>query len=935
MRSAPRESLEATRTLGHDEGGDAQTEPAAPWLVGRYVIVERLGSGGMGAVYTAYDPELDRRVALKVLHPRRAARGDGSTGRMRLLREAQAIAKVSHPNVVVVYDAGVAEIDGDEQVFLAMERIEGQTLREWMSAAHDTDGWRSGKRTAEILDVLRQAARGLAAAHEVGIVHRDFKPDNVLIGEDGVARVADFGLARRLLPGESDAEAHPVDPPPSDQATPVLDARVTETGALLGTPAYMSPEQFLGTELDGRTDQFSFCATAYEALLGVRAFEGDTTPKLTVAVMEGRIRDTPSTPPVPDRVVSALHRGLSRDPDDRFESMAALLEALADPPATGRRWAGLGAAALGVGGLVWAVSQEPAAEPDDPCAGGNARVAEIYGESVRTDIEQALVDPSLAWSRRVADTVQTELDGYAHAWAAAHREACEASHVRHEQTGDLLDARMACLDRRLSALEVTVTELITADADVREDAVPLVAALPPLPPCADVAALQSSVALPSDRQTQERVAEARRSIEQAHAAQQLHRGKEALELIEQAQRDHADVQYAPLAAELRFERGLALTFVGRNEDAREELEAATWDAQALGFDEVVLEASRHLGALVGIHLHDPEDGLKWLRLAEATARRVGMQPDKEAALLGTRAWVLVEWKHADEAIAVAEQALDAAERAFPADSIKLAKTLSNAGSVYGRLGQVGRARDAFARAKTISLDKYGAEHPQMLSVYLNLGNALAGLHEPDDARPNLEAAARLADALPDVNPGLRASVYNSLGNLLMAEGELEGAQRALETALELRTQIYGEDHPIVARSLNGLGYALKELERYDEAMARYQRSLEIREQEFGVEHPEVFVPLTNIGVMLTITERPQEALPYLERGLALLEAHENLTDPYRAGDHRYHTGRALYDSGVDRARGISLIREALRRFEEAGEDRPADVARRWLADHAQ
>lgn len=645
------------------------------------------------------------------------------------------------------------------------------------------------------------------------------------------------------------------------------------------------------------------------------------------------MRELPTAPTIPTRIAAALHRGLSRRPEDRFDSMAALLEALAEPAPASRRWAGLGVAIVGGGGLLWAASQSPKEVAEDPCAAGATRVADVYADGSRAAIEASLVDESLAWSRRVADTVLVELDGYANTWAAAHREACEASHVRHEQTGTLLDARMACLDRRLSALEITVAELAAGEDDVRENAVPLVAALPPLAPCADVAALQSGVALPADEITRTRVADARRIIEEAHAAESLHRAPKVLELIEQAQRESADVDYPPLAAELRYERGQALVSVGRIEDARAELEAATWQAQALGFDQVVMQAAKQLGALTGIQLHDPEAGLMWLRLAEATGERLDVGPATRAGLLGARAWVLVEWKHAEQAIDVAEQALAAAERGYGPDSVKLAKVLSNVGSVYGRLGKSEAARDAFARAKSISLDKYGAEHPQMLEVYLNLGNALAALRTFEEARDNLEAAAAIADGLPDVNPGLRATVHNSLGNLLMGEKDYEAARRALETALELRTQIYGPDHPMTARTLNSLGYALKELGLYDEALARYARSLEIREAEFGVGHPELFFPLDNIGAVLMLAERPEDALPYLERGLAILEAHPTLTDAYRAASHRDMTGRVLYDTGTDRQRGVALVRDALRRFEQAEETKSADNAREWLAEH--
>src|SRR6185503_5153712 len=212
--------------------------------VGRYVVLECIGSGSMGIVYTGQDPDLGRRVALKVL---RSDSAGGSSGgaRRRMLREAQAMARLSHPNVVTIYDVGM---HGDE-VFLAMELIDGGTLREWLRRARRS--WR------EIVAVFRRAAEGLAAAHAVGLVHRDFKPDNVLVGNDGRVCVTDFGLAR---PSAAASAERLAEPPPQG-----IDS-MTRTGAIVGTPAYMAPEQIEGGAADERSDLFAFCVAFYEAL---------------------------------------------------------------------------------------------------------------------------------------------------------------------------------------------------------------------------------------------------------------------------------------------------------------------------------------------------------------------------------------------------------------------------------------------------------------------------------------------------------------------------------------------------------------------------------------------------------------------------------------------------------------------------------------------
>ena len=280
----------AARTYTTSGTGTApRSHSSAPaFTSARYEISDLIGAGGMGVVYQAYDVQLQRKVALKVLHS--TPRGDASSAQARLLSEARAMAQLSNPNVVHVYDVGAF----DDQVFIAMELVEGETLRRWLR--------RTPRAVHHVAAVLIDAGRGLAAAHGAGLVHRDFKPDNVLIGRDGRARVTDFGVARELSLTE------------------------TEAGGVVGTPAYMSPEQFLGHTVDARADQFSFCVTFYESMYGVRPFAGVTPAEIKRAVLAGELR-TPSDGEA--RLLAILRRGLSVDPQNRYSSMDALLADLA------------------------------------------------------------------------------------------------------------------------------------------------------------------------------------------------------------------------------------------------------------------------------------------------------------------------------------------------------------------------------------------------------------------------------------------------------------------------------------------------------------------------------------------------------------------------------------------------------------------------------
>jgi tetratricopeptide (TPR) repeat protein len=285
--------------------------------IGRYLIIERVGGGAMGDVYGAYDPGLDRKIALKLL--KGSDPGNDQTARPRLLREAKAMARVAHPNVIAVHDVGVV----DEQIFLAMEFLSGGTLKSWLATG--PRGWR------EVRDVFVAAGRGLAAAHAARLVHRDFKPDNVLLDGQGHPRVVDFGLAREAAapPGEREEGAHAAAATTSGSHL----ATLTRRGAIMGTPAYMAPEQIAGDATDERTDQFSFCVALYEALYGVRPFRGESLLQQLDNVTEGRLEPIPDDREVPAWIRRAVLRGLRANPAERWESMAPLIAALEDDPA--------------------------------------------------------------------------------------------------------------------------------------------------------------------------------------------------------------------------------------------------------------------------------------------------------------------------------------------------------------------------------------------------------------------------------------------------------------------------------------------------------------------------------------------------------------------------------------------------------------------------
>ncbi len=471
--------------------------------VGRYQIDRALGAGGMGVVYAALDPDLDRQVALKLL--RRVGDDAPAQARARLLREARAMAKLSHPNVITVYEVGS---DGATD-FVAMELIDGHSAAEWLAERRTTD---------EVLRVFLAAGRGLAAAHAGGLIHRDFKPANVLVGRDGRVVVTDFGLARAF-----DETATPVtgsgplatgvagaalgdtltagsSTPPPGRAPPAarndhgsLSNPLTRTGAMLGTPAYMAPEQYLGGA-GPRADQFSFCVTLWEALAGARPFRGHTFDELRraieAAVPEGE---------VPRRLRPALLRGLAREPARRFPAMGALLSALERQRRPPRIIAAVLATAMIGGGLVIAAVKNNDAPPAPAgvaaplaCATRDAELAAAWTPAIAARIATRLGDTE------TSRAVRTSLDGFVTGWRGVWDQTCR------QPDAPGLHPRLACLQAARDDLAAMVWWLETTPIDQLRATTPIALLAsaegcwtgrrPLLPPLPGDPALRASIA---------------------------------------------------------------------------------------------------------------------------------------------------------------------------------------------------------------------------------------------------------------------------------------------------------------------------------------------------------------------------------------------------------------------------------------------------------
>jgi tetratricopeptide (TPR) repeat protein/predicted Ser/Thr protein kinase len=672
---------------------------------GRYVILDRLGQGGMGVVYTAYDSELDRRVALKLLKVSKDAAEGPTEGRARLVREAKAMAQLQHPNVVTVHDVGT--IDG--RVFVAMELVKGKTLRKWANAEPRT--WR------EKVAILVQAGMGLAAAHAAGLVHRDFKPDNILVGDDGRVRVTDFGLARAT-------ESVEIDGTLTRRSGPVQD-ELTEPGLVMGTPPYMAPEQTAGKPADAKMDQFAFCVTLFEALHGQRPFFGKTREEMRDQVHRGEMRPWPKQSDVPSWLRAAVHRGLLYDPAMRWESMHELIDALKRRPWK-RRFAATGALAMGLGAAI-AIVAMPGEDLGGRCEGADAKLVGKWDDARRSSAKDAVLATGLPHAKETWERVEARLDEYGEAWVGMRTESCEAT-ARGEQSEQLLDHRMACLDRRLDDLDAFVQVLSKADGVVVDKAVWAASTLPRLEPCADLERLEAEIGAPKDPATAAAVQNLRAELARAQVLERVARTDDALAIAEGAVAQAAALEHAPLHAEALHTMGSLHALAGDLQKAEEALSEAALTAAANEVDRVAAAAATEMMHVVGTRPGAYKTGLLWGWYAESAVKRLGGGGVEEADMLDGLGEVFLAHGKLEEAKSHFQQAADLRKELLGEDHPSLAHTLTSLGDLHVQAGELDAARTSYEDALGISERAFGSLHPEVASLLERIGQLDRGTH---------------------------------------------------------------------------------------------------------------------------------------------------------------------------------------------------------------
>ncbi|MCX4240833.1 tetratricopeptide repeat-containing serine/threonine-protein kinase [Paraliomyxa miuraensis] len=892
-------TVSADGALVEDDARPASAEIQLGTPVGRYLLLDTIGRGGMGVVYSAYDPDLDRKVAIKVLRS-----STGRNARGRLLREAQALARLTHPNVVTIHDVGMV---GDD-VYLAMELVLGQTVDQWL--AQRKRSWK------EVLRVYLAAGEGLAAAHDKGIVHRDFKPSNVMLDDVGGVRVLDFGLARL-----SDVQTHG-STVAHQGALPRLvegSALLTRPDGLTGTPAYMAPEQFLGQSTDARTDQFSFCVALWEAICGVPPFAGEAWDTLSDAVLEGRLRAPPRSA-APSWLLRALVRGLTREPERRFASMAELLAALERGLGRRRRrplWL-LGGLTIALGLGTAGYRSHAHHRQVTACAELGAALPEGWSDAARGRLAHALRNSEQSYAADTADRLLPRLDAWVGQWGEQREQSCLLE-LDGRLDPVLAQRSRECLDAWRTDFEALVGALHDVDAITLPGAIQSSTRLDPLERCTDPRLLALRPELPAE--DADEIREARRMLAEAKGQRVAGDPLRAVESIERVVSKADAIGYGPLLADAKLEQGYVLGAVSRFEAAQAALEQAYLVAVTAGAHEAVAAAATELVYVVGSRRNLHDAGLAWATVAEAAVGVVEPQAGLRtanlhqvlAAISGSAGDYEQVRAHSERAIGIREQLLGPEhpsiagllnniatatrlmgdpEQAIPVQEHVLAvyeaslgprhpAVAEHASSLALTLVESGRAREAIAlleRARGILVEALGEDGIDVAKTLHELAYAHQALGERAPAEALLRQALDIRERAPAARSRDLAATVLALAVLRHADGDLDEARSLAERALRIY-ESEGAEHPDLAVALQILGSIHEERGALEQARELYERALALREQLYGPEpNDAVTESLAGLARVLHRSGQLEQARELYERAPAIEPA------PTRARD---------------------------------------------------
>ncbi len=859
-RAATEDGRVSAAEPAHTSEGSLDPPPlAAGAKIGRYVVQELLGVGGMGVVYGARDPELDRKVALKRV---RGDLGAGDVAQNRLLREAQAMARLSHPNVVSVYDLVVH----GSQLFIAMERVEGVSLRTWLEEARRP--WR------EVLARFVQAGRGLAAAHAVGLVHRDFKPDNVLCDSMGRVRVTDFGLAR-LLTSETERATESTHLRASAlEETPVSDTAVLtdRSGMVLGTPAYMAPELLAGKQADPLSDQFAWCVALYEALYGARPFQGASLLQIEAAMREERLHRPPPDSEVPVWLRAAVVRGLRADPAARHASIEAALLAI-EPPAArsyGRLVLGAAVTVLALAAGVMGARSWDARSALRACEASGHALTDTWDSERARAVHAAFLATGSPLAEDTFRGVEQRLDRYAGDLSAARVQACEDTRVRKTQSEPLLALRVECLAHQEQALRALTSTLVAADPAAVEHALASAEGLPPSSRCDADLVVHGPLAPALPPEALARSEETRQALAAARAIAEAGQPKVARGKAEEAEKAAAALGDPVLESEALWTLGSIADEAEDRAAADNTLRLAVTEAERIRYDAVIADAATMLARVAADEGAPSARADDWAARAEAAIERLGGDPGRTMALLEARFFARSSSGQYAEALTLAERLLALLESTPGSSHVTLGRALRREAFVLGKLGRYPKALETIARAAELQARELGPTHPETIKTESMWGDLLVSASRYDEALPHLQKALSLFATSATSQKGVFETL-NSLGNAYEATGNFVAALDAYERSGQLAEQTFGPKDRTVARSYINRSLVYLDLDRPADAVTFAQRAVALARETLGPDHPDTASDEGLLGEVLLAAGRPAEARDSLEQALATQE----------------------------------------------------------------
>ena len=925
-------------------------------IVGRYVILHRIGVGGMGEVFAAHDPDLDRRVAVKVLRGTGGHSPDASRGRARLLREALALAKLAHPNVVAVHDVGLHE----GAVYLAMEHVDGATLRSWVDV--ERQPWK------RVLEVVLAVGEGVAAAHDANLLHRDIKPENVMLGRDGRVRLMDFGLARTALQTETlDADDAPA---AGDGAADALAAQVTGTGVVAGTPKYMAPEQWRGGPIGPAVDQFALCVMAWELLGGERPFSDDGAFAR---------RHVAAASSAPRWLRGVLDVGLAVDCERRYPSVRALLTALrrGEQRQRWRRWGQLAVAASGVTLAFFGYRQHAFGQSLAACERTGDEIFSAWNPERRGALETAVIGTGVSYAADTTEKVLPLLDAYAAQWRGARASACVATEVREEWNDDTAQRALWCIEERKEYLASLVDEFTARPREALEAMVAAAAGLPWLDSCLDPDRL-ASTPLPPDGD-RPAVASVRASVIRASNMAAAGNYAAASALAESALIQARAVSWAPLTSAALRQVGATREHSGDYAGAETAYEDAYFEAaHASVAPESAADAATALVFMLGARLARPADARRWARMADSVLAGLPSERLRRAKLWSSRGALHRAAGEYAEALKNYDLALQTWIEVLGPDHPYIALGLSSLGTTHADLGDRVKATDFHERALTIREASLGGIHPMVGHSRHNLAVTRYELGDYAQARQFAQQALEIREASFGPEHPFVAETLGVLAAGQAASGDLRGAKATLARALSINEKTLGPthpdvaadlanlamfhresgefpeaaalsqraliieeatlgaDHPAVALTLHGLGAVRMEVEDFSAAEAAFRRSVAILENTLGMENLDLVEPLTALAECLLAQGANADALRQAERAVALSDAAGGRADSRAAA--RFVLARAMWttagDGDVRRVRARTLAEQALEEMRRPGANaRPLAQLEAWLAAH--